>query len=68
MIERKSNAKMPREHFMRAAEDELVKFVRKEIAFQQAERDERATQLRLPIARENSRSSGTTGRSSERPQ
>jgi hypothetical protein len=53
---------------MRAAEDELVKFVRKEIAFQRAERDERATQLRLLVARENSRSSGTTGRSSERPQ
>src|SRR5262245_28661330 len=35
MVERKGIADTPREHFRRAAEDELEKFVRKEIAFQQ---------------------------------
>jgi hypothetical protein len=48
MIERKGVARTPREHFRRAAEDELEKFVRREIAFQQAERIERARKLRLP--------------------
>jgi hypothetical protein len=48
MIERKGIARTPREHFMRASEDELEKFVRKELAFQQAERIERARKLRLP--------------------
>jgi hypothetical protein len=50
MIERKRIAKTPREHFMQAAEDELAKFVRKEIAFQQDDRDERAMKLGLPIS------------------
>ena len=50
MIERKKFAKTPREHFMRAAADELARFVRKEIAFQKADRDERAMKLRLPIS------------------
>lgn len=49
MIERKPISKTPREHFIRVAEDELAKFVRKELAFQQAERQERAIRLRLPI-------------------
>jgi hypothetical protein len=49
MIERKGIAKTPREHFMRAAEDELAKFERKERAFRQADRDERAAKLRLPL-------------------
>ena len=49
MIERKKIAKTPREHFMQAAADELARFVRKEIAFQKADRDERAMKLRLPI-------------------
>ncbi len=53
MIERKPFSKTPREHFMRAAEDELAKFVRKELAFQRAEREERALRLRLPIVRAN---------------
>jgi len=53
MIERKPVSKTPREHFMRAAEDELAKFVIKELAFQRAEREERALRLRLPIARTN---------------
>ena len=48
MIDRKGVARVPREHLMRAAEDELEKFVRKEVAFQQAERIERARKLRLP--------------------
>jgi hypothetical protein len=39
----------PREHFMRAVDDEFSKFERKERAFRQAERDERAAQLGLPI-------------------
>jgi hypothetical protein len=38
---------------MRAVDDELAKFERKEMAFQQAEREERASRLRLPLAREN---------------
>ena len=49
MIERKKIAKTPREHFMQVAADELATFVRKEIAFQKADRDERAMKLRLPI-------------------
>ena len=53
MIERKRIAKSPREHFMQAAADELARFVRKEIAFQKADRDERAIKLRLPISLEN---------------
>ena len=47
MVERKGIARTPREHFRRAAEDELKKFVRKEIAFQKAEQTERARKLRL---------------------
>ena len=50
MIERKKIAKTPREHFMQAAADELARFVHKEIAFQKADRDERAMKLRLPIS------------------
>ena len=50
MIEQKTIAKTPREHFMQTAADELAKFVRKEIAFQKADRDERAMKLRLPIS------------------
>ena len=50
MIERRKTAKTPREHFMQSAADELAKFVRKEIAFQKADRDERAMKLRLPIS------------------
>jgi hypothetical protein len=52
MIERKGTADTPREHFRQAAEDELEKFVRKEIAFQQAERIERARELGLPVQKE----------------
>jgi hypothetical protein len=50
MIERKKIVKTSREHFMQAAADELARFVRKEIAFQKADRDERAMTLRLPIS------------------
>jgi len=39
MIERKKIAKTTREHFMRAAADELARLVRKEIAFQKADRE-----------------------------
>ena len=39
--------KTPREYFMRAVEDELAKFERKEIAFQRADRNERAAKLGL---------------------
>ena len=42
--------KSSREHFMRAAEDEFSKFELKEREFRQAERDERAANLRLPIS------------------
>ena len=50
MIERKKIAKTPREHFLQTAADELAKFVRKEIAFQKTDREERAMKLRLPIS------------------
>jgi len=50
MIERKKIAKTPREHFMQAAADELARLLRKEIAFQNADRNERAMKLRLPIS------------------
>ena len=50
MIERKKIAKRPRAHFMQAAADELARLVRKEIAFQNADRNERAMKLRLPIS------------------
>jgi hypothetical protein len=53
MIRKERIARTPREHFMRAVDDELAKFERKEMAFQQAEREERASRLRLPLAREN---------------
>jgi hypothetical protein len=56
IIERKAISRTPREHFMRTAEDELAKFVRKELAFQRAERDERAKELRLPVSRSYRRS------------
>jgi hypothetical protein len=42
-------AKTPREHFMRAVEDELARFERRELALQRAERNERAAQLRYPL-------------------
>jgi hypothetical protein len=48
LVEPKRIAKTPRERFMQAAEVELTKFVRKEIAFQQADRNERAMKLCLP--------------------
>jgi hypothetical protein len=50
MIERKKIEKTPREHFTQAAAEELARFVRKEIAFQKADRDERAMKLQLPIS------------------
>ena len=50
MIERKKIAKTPRAHFMQAAANELARLVRKEIAFQNADRNERAMKLRLPIS------------------
>jgi hypothetical protein len=56
MIKQKLIAKTPSEHFMRAAEDELARFVRKELDFQRAERDERAAKLRLPLAQAKSSS------------
>jgi hypothetical protein len=46
----KGIAKTPREHFMRAAEDELDKFVRKELEFRRTERNELAARLGLPLA------------------
>jgi hypothetical protein len=61
MIERKPISKTPREHFMRAAEDELAKCVHKELAFQQADREERARRLRLPVARIKQISIGDRG-------
>ena len=49
MTKRTLGVETPREHFMRAVHDELAKFERKERAFQQIDRDERAARLRLPV-------------------
>jgi hypothetical protein len=49
-------ARTPREHFMRAVEDELSKFEQKERGFRQADREERAAKLRLPVDRDRPRS------------
>ena len=66
MVERMGFAKSPREHFMRSVDDELAKFERKERAFQQAEREERAARLKLPIESQPALPTGrfavTTGR------
>ena len=48
MIEQEGIAETPREHVMRAAEDEMEKFVRKEIALQQG-RAHRAHQEAAPF-------------------
>jgi hypothetical protein len=47
--------KTPQEHFMRVDDEELAKFEHKEIAFQKADRAERAAKLRLPISRDRPR-------------
>jgi hypothetical protein len=52
--------KSPREHFMREAENEFSKFERNERAFRQAEREERAAVLRLPIDRKRTPTSSDT--------
>jgi hypothetical protein len=41
----------PREHFMRAVDDELARFERKEREFRQADLQERAAKLGLPLPR-----------------
>ena len=41
----------PREHFMRAVDDELAKFERKEREFRHADQQERAAKLGLPLPR-----------------
>jgi hypothetical protein len=51
MVKRKVTAETPREHFLRAFGDEFSKFERRERAFRQAERDERAARLKLPLDR-----------------
>jgi hypothetical protein len=62
MVERKSIGKTPREHFMRTAEDEFAKFMRKELEFQRADRKERALRLGLPVATTDRMSIGDRGR------
>jgi hypothetical protein len=44
-------ARSPRDHFMRAVEEEFSKFERREREFRQADQDERAAKLRLPVPR-----------------
>jgi hypothetical protein len=41
-----------REHFMSAVDDEFAKFELKERAFRQADREERAAELGLPVDRD----------------
>ena len=43
-------AKTPRERFMRTVNDEIAKWQQKELAFQRAERDERAARLPLDLS------------------
>jgi hypothetical protein len=50
MTEKTTIAKLPRASLKRIVDDELAKFERRERAFRQAERNERATRLRLPLA------------------
>jgi hypothetical protein len=50
MVKRAKIGKTPREHFKQAVDDELTKFVRKELDFQKADRLERAARFRLPLA------------------
>jgi hypothetical protein len=49
MVEHTQIAVTPRERFMQAAQNEMAKFERQEIEFRKNERNERATELRLPI-------------------
>jgi hypothetical protein len=49
MLKPKQIAKTSRKHFRRTADEELAKFVHKEIEFQRAEREERAARLQLPL-------------------
>jgi hypothetical protein len=53
MIRHNQIRETPREHFRRTVEDELSKFERRERAFRQADRDERAAKLRLPLDRQS---------------
>jgi hypothetical protein len=66
MIIRTGIAKTPREHFMRGVDDELAKFERKERAFRQAEREERAARLKLPIERKPALFTGRFAATTER--
>ena len=43
--------KTPREHFMRACDNELAKFERHEAALQAADRNERASKFGLPLTK-----------------
>jgi hypothetical protein len=50
MMERTQIGVTPREAFMRTVERELAKFERQEIEFRKKDREERATELRIPLA------------------
>jgi len=47
--------KKPHENFTKTAKEELAKFERKEIEFQKMERNQRATQLNLPMPKNDRR-------------
>jgi hypothetical protein len=51
MVRRTTIAQIPREHFMLAVDEEFAKFERKERAFRNADRRERAERLRLPLTK-----------------
>jgi hypothetical protein len=49
MTEHTQLAITPRDRFLQAAQKELVDFERREIEFRKKEREERASELRLPL-------------------
>jgi hypothetical protein len=52
MVRRTTIGKTPREHFMLALDEEFAKFERQERSLQNADRKERAEQLRLPLTKD----------------
>jgi hypothetical protein len=51
MVRRTTIVKTSRESFVLAADYEFAKFEREELAFQKADREERAAQLGLPLTK-----------------
>jgi hypothetical protein len=56
MVRRTTIGKIPREHFMLAMDEEFAKFECQELALQNADRNERAERLRLPVTKDKEKS------------